>query len=130
VSWVGCGPSQGDYFQRVRELSGPDAVDCGHVPVQHELRDALSCMETEVAANRPFRVSVETYGLESILTFAVVRTPQGELLTALYDPDACGGNCWLRRPFVRVGRCPSPQVVRGPSGGFDRDPIRCEPPGS
>ncbi len=126
--WLACGPSEGEYFRRVTELSGPNAADCGRVPVKGDLSGALACMERQFAGNQPFRVSVETYGLESILTFSVVRTPKGEVLAVVRDPDTCGGNCWVEKARIWVGPCAVPRVAFDPDGSYARDPIRCDSP--
>jgi hypothetical protein len=122
---LGCRPSHEGFLGRVAALSGTQAVDCGYVPIGKDLAPSLACLTTQVSGSRPFRVAVETYGLENILVFAVVRTVGGQLRYVSYDPDACSHNCWFKRPQIVEGDCPRPQVVNDPDGGFARDPIEC-----
>jgi hypothetical protein len=53
-------------------MSGPGVTECGRVEVKQDRGAALSCLVAEVKGHRPFRVSIETYGLETIITIAVV----------------------------------------------------------
>lgn len=119
---------QDDFLARVTELAGPEAVDCGHVRIGNDLTPSLECFETQLAGAHPFRVAVETYGLENVLVFAVVRSTSGRLTYVAYDPDACNGNCWFERSRIWEGDCPEPQVVKDSDGSFVRDPVECFSP--
>lgn len=122
---LACGPSHQHFIRRVEELSGTQSVDCGFVPVGTDLAPSLTCLETQLSGSRPFRVAVETYGLESVLVLAVVRSTSGQLKYVSYDPDGCNHSCWFKRPRMSEGDCPRPQVVKEPDGSFARDPIEC-----
>jgi hypothetical protein len=125
LSTLGCGPSHEEFLGRVAELSGMEAVNCGYVPIGEDLAPSLACFATQLSGARPFRVAVETHGLESILVFAVVRTTSGQLKYVSYDPDGCNHNCWSKRPRMLEGDCPGPQILKDPDGRFARDPIEC-----
>jgi len=125
MSSVACGPSPEDFRARVVELSGTHAVDCGYVAIGNDLTPSLECFGMQLGGSRPFRVAVETYGLESILVFAVVRSTNGRLRYVRYDPDRCHHNCWFKRPQMSEGDCPGPHIVKDPDGSFARDPIAC-----
>lgn len=129
LSSLACGPSHEDFLARVAELGGTQAVDCGYVPIGNDLTPSLECFATELAGSRPFRVAVETYGLESILSLAVVRSTSGRIKYVSYDPDRCNHNCWFKRPQMSEGDCPEPHIVKGRDGSFARDPIGCMEPG-
>jgi hypothetical protein len=122
---IGCGPSHEAYLAQVTQLGGAAAVNCGYVPIRQDPASSLACMEEQLALEKPFRVSVETYGLESIVTFTVVRDGAGVQQYLLYDPDTCNHNCWFKRPRIWRGECPDPHVARNPDGSFARDPIEC-----
>jgi len=129
LSLFTCGPSEAEFFRRLHELSGPGAIDCGHVGVTQPRAAALSCFQSALRADRPFRVSVATYGLETIITVATVRTPAGELMFLAHDPDVTGGNGWIRRSRIWVEPCLSPHVVLDKDGSYSRMPLSCEPVG-
>ena len=126
---MGCGPTESAFHHRLRELSGPSAIDCGHVQISQSRDTALACFQSAMGSGQPFRVSVATYGLETIVTVAVARTPTGEVLMVAHDPDVLGGNGWFgfKKAKIFVQPCPFASVVLDESGSYSRMPLTCEP---
>ena len=74
-----------------KNLAGPDAVDCGRVPVGGDPKVATECALAAQTAGKPFRVRYDIRGIDSFIAVAIVRTPIGTVGTLQYDSDPMGG---------------------------------------
>ena len=88
------------FFQRLKELSGPDAISCGIVPKEDPSRPdrylqarAIKCANQSLATERPFwsAFSIPMFEDSSIWE-GVALTPDGKLVKVtyrydLFDPD-------------------------------------------
>lgn len=89
-------------------LAGLRSVNCGRVKVREDASLATRCALQADAAGKPFRVSYNIQGIDSIVAGGVVRTPGGKLLALSYDscPSGCGFSMLQQR--VHVASCPEP----------------------
>ena len=77
----------------MRELAGPNATDCGHVPSGDDRSAADACVLALYKAKKPFKVRYGPYRADSEVhthvTEALVGTPKGHiyLLNHGYRPD-------------------------------------------
>jgi hypothetical protein len=88
-------------------LAGPDAVDCGRVPVGGDPKVATECALAAQRAGKPFRVRYDIRGIDSFIAVAIVRTPIGIVGTLQYDSDPMGGG-GRAHEVVFPKRCPAP----------------------
>jgi len=101
----------GDAWERQsRKLSGPHAIDCGHVSYRGNLTGANECALKAFGQRKPFRVRYDLRGLDSDISVGLVYTPDGKLYRLDFDGDPIrgqGGTSWSRQ---RVGKtaCPLP----------------------
>jgi hypothetical protein len=90
-----------------KNLAGPEAVDCGRVPVGGDPRVATECALAAQRAGKPFRVRYDIRGIDSFIAVAIVRTPIGTVGTLQYDSDPRGGG-GRAHEVVSPKRCPEP----------------------
>ena len=90
-----------------KNLAGPDAVDCGRVPVGGDPKVATECALAAQRAGKPFRVRYDIRGIDSFIAVAIVRTPIGTVGTLQYDSDPMGGG-GRAHEVVSPKRCPEP----------------------
>ena len=90
-----------------KNLAGPEAVDCGRVPVGGDPRVATECALATQRAGKPFRVRYDIRGIDSFIAVAIVRTPIGTVGTLQYDSDPRGGG-GRAHEVVSPKRCPEP----------------------
>ena len=90
-----------------KNLAGPEAVDCGRVPVGGDPRVATECALAAQRAGKPFRVRYDIRGIDSFIAVAIVRTPIGTVGTLQYDSDPMGGG-GRAHEVVSPKRCPEP----------------------
>jgi hypothetical protein len=90
-----------------KNLAGPEAVDCGRVPVGGDPKVATECALAAQRAGKPFRVRYDIRGIDSFIAVAIVRTPIGTVGTLQYDSDPRGGG-GRAHEVVSPKRCPEP----------------------
>ena len=90
-----------------KNLAGPEAVDCGRVPVGGDPKVASECALAAQRAGKPFRVRYDIRGIDSFIAVAIVRTPIGTVGTLQYDSDPMGGG-GRAHEVVSPKRCPEP----------------------
>jgi len=97
-------------------LAGPNAVDCGTVPIQGDPKAATACALAAQKAGKPFRVRYDLQGIDSAVAVAVVRTSIGTVGMLNYDSDPAGGG-GRAHEMVYPKRCPVPvHLWVNPSG--------------
>jgi hypothetical protein len=90
-----------------KNLAGPEAVDCGRVPVGGDPKVATECALAAQRAGKPFRVRYDIRGIDSFIAVAIVRTPIGTVGTLQHDSDPMGGG-GRAHEVVSPKRCPEP----------------------
>jgi hypothetical protein len=83
-------------------LAGFRSVDCGRVKIRDEASLATHCALHAEAEGKPFRVTYNIQGYDSIVAGGVVSTRGGRLLFLSYD-----GMSFLRQR-IYVAPCPQP----------------------
>ena len=100
---------------RASSLAGSEGVNCGRVDSGHDARTANDCMKKALALGKPVRVRYDIPSVDSKLSNALVRSPQGRLYEIILDgnPGHAGPTSLLRQRIV-VKECSSDlQITSG-----------------
>ena len=98
--------------------------------MQQDRSAALACVDTALRSKQPFRFSVTFNGVDSQITFGLVRTPDGRLLQVVHDSDTSGGHRLFPKRAIWEMPCPSPEPITVEPGAYERAPFRCESSGA
>ena len=122
-------PSGPDLLEkRSKELAGPNAVDCGRVPIRGNPKTATDCALAAQQAGKPLRVRYDLQGFDSAVAVAIVRTHIGTVGALMYDSDPMGGG-GRAREVVYPKRCPEPvHLWVNPSGRINCFQKESSPP--
>jgi hypothetical protein len=96
--------------------SGPDALDCGTVPLGADPTNAVDCARAADEAGEAFRVRFAERGVDSAVDLGYARSPTGERVSFSIDD------------FAATGPGCTPRVSRTPCEAFGV--IFTEPPGA
>ena len=88
---------------RASELAGPNAINCGRVPIRQDAEAATDCAIAAQKARKPFRVIYEVLGVDARSNIAIVRDPHGLVYTLRN-----GGIMGLATGPTRLVPCPVP----------------------
>lgn len=95
-----------DLESHIRDLVGPQAVDCGYVPVGQDRARADSCALVQFRSLRPFWVRYEKGGVDSTIEWVFLRAQDGRLVWLSYDSDTSGsGSPFFAEPRVSERPC-------------------------
>ena len=105
-----------DFQARVKQLVGPDAVDCGQhrllkpltpAPMS-ELEKSLACGLEAAGKKRGFWMSFQLQGIDSTIFYGVAGTADGTMFSVNYDSAPCGGpGC---EPSFSAQACAKPSL--------------------
>jgi hypothetical protein len=71
--------------QRLVKLSGDNAVDCGHVPVNGNAARATACVQRAFRSNKPFHVRYDLEGIDSGLAGGLTGDGTGNIYAVTFD---------------------------------------------
>jgi hypothetical protein len=95
-----------DAFDRMRELAGPGAVDCGHVKVGADAAPAIGCVEQAMRDGRPFWMAREnSFSPQDAMEFhwfGFTRDQQGRQNKVIFYPPNTTGS----HGILKVLGCP------------------------
>ena len=101
---------------RARSLAGAQSVNCGRVEGGHDARDANGCVTMSLASGKAFRVRYKVPSIDSNVSTALVRSPQGQLYEITLDGNpGKAGPTSLFRQRIAVKECSS-QLQIAPGG--------------
>jgi hypothetical protein len=101
---------------RARSLAGPQGVNCDRVESGHDAREANDCVTKSLASGKAFRVRYKVGSIDSNVSTALVRSPQGHLYEITLDGNpGKAGPTSLFRQRIAVKECSS-QLQIAPSG--------------
>jgi hypothetical protein len=66
--------------ERASAHAGNSATDCGQLGAGQNPQPSLQCLQTALSSGRPFKVLLDPPFVDSPITTALLRTPEGELL--------------------------------------------------
>lgn len=111
-----------------KRLAGPNAIDCGRVPIRGNPKAATDCALAAQEAKKPFRVLYDLQGIDSGVAVAIVRTDIGTVGALMYDSDPMGGGSRAHE-VVYPKRCPEPvHLWVNPSGRINCFQKESSPP--
>jgi hypothetical protein len=123
---VTCCTSKSELFRRAEILAGPGARECGHVAADQDTGSSMACAQQAITDGAAFRVSFDTYGIDSALTLALVGSTSGGLTELRFDSDTAGGSQFLPHPHLFERDCPGVSFEKGKVTG--RSLFRCLEP--
>jgi hypothetical protein len=93
--WGGMGAfalhTLGDAWEReIRNLGGPNAIDCGRVWIHENRRIATDCAPKALWERGPFRVRYDLQGIDSDVSAGLFYTPKAELYAVEFDGNPSG----------------------------------------
>ena len=105
-----------DFQNRVKQIVGPDAVDCGQHRLSEsrtpaalaDLHESLACGLEAVAQKKAFWMSFQVQGTDSTLFRGLAGTTTGTMYRLSYDSDPSGGGGSHPRFSTEV--CAEPSV--------------------
>jgi len=95
----------------IRELTGPNAVDCGlHRRMDEEaMMRSLKCVIDAATAGKSSRVVISWLGIDSEGAEGLLSKADGKIMIFYYDSSPCGGGSRCRERF-EIRPCMSPTV--------------------
>jgi hypothetical protein len=93
--------------QKLLDVAGPNAIDCGHVEIKEDKSKINSCVDAAIKTHSAFMARYERMGIDSRVMTGLAENQQGEFFTLLYDSDSSGGGSDLE--FISENQV----VVRG-----------------
>ena len=106
-----------DLLERVTMLTGPNPMSCGKLrwsssvqKMLDESQPALACAIEAAGQRKPFWISNQQPGIDSIVVDGLVGTSDGAIYRFTFDSNPCGGGLGCASRFTTV-RCDRPSVV-------------------
>ena len=93
------------FDDRLKELSGAGAVNCGSFGWDEPGTAAIECANSAGEARKPYWLYGRVRGIDSILYKGVARNLEGEMFLVIGDSDVHGGGGWRAKPAVFSFRC-------------------------
>ena|SRR5262245_11888021 len=94
VVLAGVGCDRPNLGERILQLAGPDAVDCGHVS-EKDWRTVQPCLVKAFSVKQPFYVRFNIKGIDSHLERVYIGTSDARYFELFYDSDIRGSDSWL-----------------------------------
>lgn len=121
------GPSLPAFGRTLAETAGPQARDCGIVPLSQDRTAAINCTRAALAEGRPFFVAFQVMGIDSTIYDGLAHRALGQTTRILWDSDVTGGSNLVPLRRIHQASCRAPVIrdaERGPliSCGEHRDP--------
>lgn len=76
--------------RRMRLIAGNDALDCGRVKVGGDPKAGLTCARQAIAKKRAFFVRLDSFGMDSFLSFGFVGDGSGKVYSVTFDSLGIG----------------------------------------
>jgi hypothetical protein len=123
---VAGGRSAIDLVEHITKITGPNPADCGKFrparpfteTTAEQVRPSLACAASAAAAHKPFWITNQHQGIDSIIIDGLAGTSEGVIYRYDFDSAPCGnpGGCPSR---LTTQRCDHPTLVdRGGSVWF------------
>lgn len=108
MSW---GPSLAAYKRCVLAAAGPEARDCGVVPLGQDRGAAVACARAALAEARPFSVAFQVMGIDSTIYVRLAHRTGGQATRILWDSDVTGGYNLVPLRRIHQEACTTPTIA-------------------